>query len=224
MVGRVRRAGQTGAVFIAFEGGEGAGKSTQVAALAASLRADGATVTTTFEPGATPMGRRIRQIVLESDDPLEDRAEALLFAADRAHHVATVIRPALERGEVVLTDRYVDSSAAYQGAGRSLTLEEVRSLSRWATVGLVPDLTVVLDIPVTEGLTRAAGRGAADRLEQESVAFHERVREAFRSFARAEPDRYHVVDAMLPIEEQANEIRAAVAAMAPRAGGARVGR
>ncbi len=197
-------------LLIAFEGGEGSGKSTQINALAASLRADGVDVDVTFEPGATPAGSRIRAIVLESSDDLDDRAEALLFAADRANHVATVIRPALQLGRVVLTDRFVDSSLAYQGAGRSLSVEEVRRLSKWATGDLVPDLTVVLDIPVTDGLARAARRSAADRLEQESTAFHQRVRDAFRSYADSSPERYLVVDARLPRAEVLAQIRAAV--------------
>jgi dTMP kinase len=198
-------------LLIAFEGGEGSGKSTQINALAESLRADGVNVDVTFEPGATPAGSRIRAIVLESrDDDLDDRAEALLFAADRANHVATVIRPALEQGLVVLTDRFVDSSLAYQGAGRSLSVEDVRRLSKWATGDLVPDLTVVLDIPVTDGLARAARRSAADRLEQESTAFHQRVRDAFRSYADSSPERYLVVDARLPREDVLARVRAAV--------------
>ena len=197
-------------LLIAFEGGEGSGKSTQINALADSLRADGVPVEVTFEPGATPAGSRIRAIVLESHDDLDDRAEALLFAADRANHVATMIRPALEQGRVVLTDRFVDSSLAYQGAGRSLSVDEVRRLSKWATGDLVPDLTVVLDIPVADGLARAARRSKADRLESESTAFHQRVRDAFRSYADNAPERYLVVDARLPRAAVLAEIRAAV--------------
>ena len=197
-------------LLIAFEGGEGSGKSTQINALAESLRADGVLVDVTFEPGATPAGSRIRAIVLESKDDLDNRAEALLFAADRANHVATMIRPALERGRVVLTDRFVDSSLAYQGAGRSLSVEEVRRLSKWATGDLVPDLTVVLDIPVADGLARAARRSTADRLESEPNAFHQRVRDAFRSYADKAPERYLVVDARLPRETVLAEVRAAV--------------
>jgi dTMP kinase len=205
-----RRRYDTGGVFIAFEGGEGAGKSTQIIVLAESLRKQGNVVTVTFEPGATEPGRRIRAILLEGAEPLDERAEALLFAADRAHHVATVVKPALDRGEVVLTDRFIDSSLAYQGAGRSLAVEEVRRLSRWAIGSLQPDLTIVLDIPVEDGLLRAGKRGVADRLEAESVEFHERVRQAFRGYAEADPNRYRVFDARLPVEELAGAIRNAV--------------
>jgi dTMP kinase len=151
---RRRMAG--GGVFIAFEGGEGSGKSTQIRLLAAALRDAGIDVVETQEPGATKVGRRIRDLLLHDDEALVPRAEALLFAADRANHVAKVIQPALDRGDVVLTDRYVDSSMAYQGAGRELTFDEVRRLSGWATCGLTPDLTVLLDIPAAA--TRAGPR------------------------------------------------------------------
>ena len=209
--GSQRRRMQTGGVLIAFEGGEGAGKSTQIDALARSLRADGLAVDVTFEPGATAAGQRIRTILLETRDHLDHRAEALLFAADRAHHVATVIRPGLDAGRVVLTDRFVDSSLAYQGAGRDLSVDEVRRLSRWAIGNLVPDLTILLDLPVAEGLARAAHRGhAVDRMEAEAVDFHQRVRLAFRSYADAEPKRYLLVDALGSQSQIAAEVRAAV--------------
>src|SRR5262249_32773038 len=152
-------------MLIAFEGGEGSGKSTQVERLAQWLSDRGLAVTVTREPGATDFGSRLRRILLESPDgALTPRAEALLFAADRAEHVDAVICPALDRGDVVITDRYVDSSLAYQGAGRALPVEDVRRLSRWATNGLVPDLTVLLDIDPELGLERVgtrAGIGAA---------------------------------------------------------------
>src|SRR5207253_2640213 len=158
----------------------------------------------THEPGATDFGRRLRTILLDSPDgSLTPRAEALLFAADRAQHVEAVIRPALDRGDVVITDRYVDSSLAYQGAGRALSVDDVRRLSRWATNGLVPDLTVLLDVEPELGLQRAGDRSATaaegpatrpDRLERESMEFHRRVRQAFRALADASPDRYLVVD------------------------------
>jgi dTMP kinase len=205
---RRRMAG--GGVFIAFEGGEGSGKSTQIDLLATSLRAAGTEVVVTHEPGATVVGRRIRELVLHDEEPLSPRAEALLFAADRAHHVATVIQPALARGAVVLTDRYIDSSMAYQGAGRELTFEEIRRISRWATSGLTPDLTVLLDMPSAIGLERARGRSDADKLERESLDFHERVRMAFRGLAEAAPSRYLVLDGMRPAAELAPRIRAAV--------------
>jgi dTMP kinase len=192
-----RRLGN-GGVFVAFEGGEGAGKSTQVELLAAVLREAGRTVTVTREPGGTPTGQKIRHLVLHDEAGLTSRAEALLFAADRAMHVDTVVRPALEAGEVVLTDRFVDSSLAYQGAGRQLAVDDIRRVSRWATGDLRPDLTVLLDLPAAEGLDRVRGRGAADKLEGESLAFHERVRESFRHLAESAPRRYLVVDARLP--------------------------
>jgi dTMP kinase len=205
-----RRRLVTGGVLIAFEGGEGAGKSTQIRMLAEALRNDGLTVTETFEPGATEVGARIRSMLLNPAYSLDDRAEALLFAADRADHVATVIRPALDRGDIVLTDRFTDSSAAYQGAGRSLTEEDVRRVSRWATGGVVPDLTIVLDLPPEDGLARVGGRGSSDRLESESLEFHERVREAFRNYAEADPRRYLLVDAMQPAEVICQQVKAVV--------------
>lgn len=191
-----RTASQVGdGLFVAFEGGEGSGKSTQIALLAAALRADGRKVIVTHEPGATPVGVQIRDLLLHHAEPLAARAEALLFAADRAHHVDTVIRPALAAGAVVLTDRYVDSSLAYQGLGRGLPLNEVRQLSTWATGGLLPALTVLLDVPASVGLNRAGGRSAADKLERESLDFHERVRSAYLEQAASDPSRYLVVDA-----------------------------
>ncbi|MEI4272583.1 dTMP kinase [Klenkia sp. LSe6-5] len=183
-------------VFIAFEGGEGAGKSTQVARLETWLAGRGVRVRTTREPGATGLGGTLRSIVLDpATTGLSARAEALLYAADRAQHVHEVVRPALVDGQVVVTDRYVDSSLAYQGAGRAFDLAEIRALSRWATEGLLPDLTVLLDLPPELGLARARGRATADRLEAESVQFHERVRGTFQALAAAEPDRYLVLDA-----------------------------
>ena len=190
-------------VFVVFEGGEGAGKSTQVDALAAALRAKDRDVVVTREPGATDVGERIRAMVLghAGAGAVSPRAEALLYAADRAHHVATVVRPALARGAVVISDRYVDSSLAYQGAGRTLPVEEVSWLSSWATGGLKPDLVVLLDVDPTVGLTRVASRGAADRLEAESVTFHERVRYAFLDLAANDPKRYLVLDATRPADD-----------------------
>lgn len=210
---RRRPAPHTGGVLIAFEGGEGAGKSTQITALAEVLRAQGHRVRCTFEPGGTPAGQQIRAIVLGSSDVLDARAEALLFAADRANHVATVIRPALDAGEIVLTDRFLDSSLAYQGAGRSMSVDDVRKLSRWAIGDLMPDLTIVLDLPVIDGLARAGKRGAADRLEAESLHFHERVREAFLTYAAADPHRYVVIDAGGPRDAVAAAVGAAVGAL-----------
>ncbi|WP_091244549.1 dTMP kinase [Micromonospora matsumotoense] len=191
-------------LFVVFEGGEGGGKSTQLEALAARLREQGRDVVMTREPGATVVGERIRAMVLEDSgaDAPSPRAEALLYAADRAHHVATVVRPALIRGAVVISDRYVDSSLAYQGAGRTLPVEEVSWLSSWATGGLKPDLVVLLDVDPRTGLSRVAARNqGADRLEAESVAFHERVRYAFLDLAANDPKRYLVLDAARPVEE-----------------------
>jgi dTMP kinase len=204
-----------GGVFIAFEGGEGSGKSSQITLLADSLRAAGHDVLVTHEPGATEAGRGIRDLVLHHRQPLSARAEALLFAADRAHHVDTVIRPALEARQIVLTDRYIDSSLAYQGIGRGLTIDEIRRISRWATQDLTPDLTVLLDVPAAVGLMRARGEGAGDKLEAESLGFHERVREAFLRLAEADPRYYRVLDATRPSDEVALEVGAAVTALLP---------
>ena len=186
--------------FIAFEGGEGAGKSTQAKALADWFTERGYEVVVTREPGATAVGRRLRQLLLDPETgELSPRAEALLYASDRAEHVASIIRPALARGAVVITDRYVDSSLAYQGAGRDLSMGEVERLSSFATSGLKPDVTVLLDLSVEDGLARTSLRDATpDRLEAESLEFHHRVRGAFRELANAAPDRYLVIDASLP--------------------------
>ena len=182
-----------GGLFIVFEGGEGVGKSTQAALLADALRAQGLEVVVTFEPGATTVGRRLREVLLDRNSTgMSPRTEALLYAADRAQHVSEVIRPALARGAVVISDRYVDSSLAYQGAGRELDDHEVRRLSRWATGGLAADLTVLLDVDPAVGLARATGPG--DRIESEVLEFHERVRSRFLELARQGRDRYLVVD------------------------------
>ena len=193
-----------GGLFIAFEGGEGAGKSTQARRLAEALTARGYDVVLTFEPGATELGRQIRALLLDKNSTdMTPRTEAMLYAADRAQHVGQVIRPALERGAVVITDRYVDSSLAYQGGGRELDAAEVRRLSQWATDGLSPDLTVLLDLDPEVGLRRATGPG--DRLEDEALAFHQRVREAFLAIARHGRDRYLVIDVS---EVDADEVHA----------------
>ena len=192
-------------VFVCFEGGEGAGKSTQTRALESWLQSEGYAVRLTFEPGDTEVGRRVRQIVLDpATGDLADRTETLLYAADKAEHVETVVLPALERGEVVITDRYVDSSLAYQGAGRALDLAEVEQVQRWATRDLRPHLTVVLDLAPEQGLGRFAER---DRIEGESVEFHERVRKAFVEMASADPDHYLVMDARRPVDDLATEVR-----------------
>ncbi|NSC23110.1 dTMP kinase [Streptomyces albus subsp. chlorinus] len=191
--GRPRHAPADGGFFLVLEGGDGAGKSTQVEALADWIRAKGHEVVVTKEPGATPVGKRLRSILLDvSSSGLSHRAEALLYAADRAEHVDTVVRPALERGAVVISDRYVDSSVAYQGAGRDLSPVEVARISRWATDGLVPHLTVLLDVaPET---ARERFTEAPDRLESEPTEFHQRVRSGFLTLAAADPARYLVVD------------------------------
>lgn len=183
----------TTGLFIALEGGEGAGKSTLAQSLAAAARAAGREVVVTREPGGTPVAESIRDLLLSDD--LADAApwcEAMLFAAARADHVAAVIRPALAAGKVVITDRFLDSSVAYQGVSRGLGAEAVRRVSLIATQGLRPDLTVVLDLDPEVGLIRALG---ANRMEAEDLAFHQTVRQAFLDFAAADPQRYAVVSA-----------------------------
>ncbi|AGW42325.1 thymidylate kinase [Leifsonia xyli subsp. cynodontis DSM 46306] len=195
-------------LFITLEGGDGVGKSTQAALLERWLLGLGRTVVRTREPGGTDVGVEIREIVLHRRGDIAPRAEALLYAADRAHHVATVVRPALERGEVVLQDRYLDSSVAYQGAGRVLDAGEVRGLSLWAAEGLLPDLTILLDLDETTARVRLdSARTRYDRLEAERSEFHARVRAAYLALAAAEPGRFLVVDASCPVEEIAAEIR-----------------
>ncbi|MRG60458.1 dTMP kinase [Agromyces sp. CFH 90414] len=194
--------------FITLEGGDGSGKSTQAALLEQWLTAEGRTVVRTREPGGTEVGVEIRELVLHHRGDIDPRAEALLYAADRAHHVATLVRPALARGEVVVQDRYLDSSVAYQGAGRVLDPAEVRSLSEWATGGLLPDLTVLLDLDPHAARARLdVARTRYDRLEAEASEFHDRVRRAFLDLAAAEPERFLVVDATRPVEEIAASIR-----------------
>jgi dTMP kinase len=190
--------------FIAFEGGEGAGKSTQEGLLAQSLIERGHRVVRTREPGGTPAGEQIRHVLLSPEfEGLDPRAEALLFAASRGEHVARVIRPTLERGDVVICDRYIDSSVAYQGYGRDLGPDRVRDLSLWATGGLLPDLTVVLDVDPEVGLARFAQR---DRLEAEPLDYHRAVRAGFLALAAAEPGRYVVLDARAEVKETAAAI------------------
>ncbi|MEY9215002.1 dTMP kinase [Thermobifida halotolerans] len=196
-----------GGLFVVLEGGEGSGKSTQVREIAVWLREEGFDVLTTREPGATKLGMRLRTMLLDKAHAgMAARTEVLLYAADRAEHVETVIRPALERGAIVISDRYVDSTLAYQGAGRDLDGDEVARLNDWATGRLVPDLTIVLDLPVEEGLRRHADR-PADRLESESLEFHERVRRGFLQLADREPERYLVLDAQEPQEAVTRAIR-----------------
>ncbi|MDT0166913.1 dTMP kinase [Actinotalea sp. AC32] len=197
-------------LFVSFEGGDGVGKSTQLALLGRWLADTGREVVTTREPGGTPLGLRLRELVLHGEH-MGPRAEALLYAADRAHHVDTVVRPALARGAVVLTDRYLDSSVAYQGDGRALGAEEVERLSLWATEGLLPDLTVLLDLDPAVGLARLSG--APDRLESAGDDFHARTRRAFLDRAAAGGDRWLVLDAAEPVEAVHAAVRARVAAL-----------
>ena len=199
-------------VFITLEGGDGSGKTTQAELLRDWLSGEGRTVLRTREPGGTEVGVEIREIVLHHRGDISPRAEALLYAADRAHHVATVVRPALERGEVVIQDRYIDSSVAYQGVGRVLDPEAVRSLSEWATEGLAPDLTILLDLDADAARGRLdEARTRYDRLEAEASEFHDRVRAAYLALAEAEPGRFLVVDAARPVDEIAGDIRGRVA-------------
>jgi dTMP kinase len=198
----------TRAPFIVFEGGEGAGKSTQSRALADYLEARGRSVRRTREPGGTPAAEAIRAVLLDrANTGLDDRAEALLFAAARGDHAARVIRPALAAGDIVISDRYLDSSVAYQGVARDLGAERVADLSLWATGGLVADLTIVLDVDPAVGLARVVG---PDRLESEPVEWHRRVRQAFLDIAAAAPDRYLVLDGTRPVEDLAVEIATVV--------------
>jgi dTMP kinase len=198
----------TTGVFVCFEGGEGAGKSTQARALATTLEERGFHTLLTFEPGDTPVGKEVRRIVLDpATGELSDRTEVLLYAADKAEHVDTVVLPALARGEVVITDRYVDSTLAYQGAGRTLAAAEVERVARWATHDLRPHLTVVLDVDPEHGFGRFAER---DRIEGESPEFHQRVRAAFVEMAAADPDHYLVIDAGRSAADIADEVLARV--------------
>ncbi len=213
--------GPPAGLFVVFEGGDGAGKTTQVQRLSDALQARGDEVVLTHEPGGTALGRSIRQVLLHGD-AVAPRAEALLFAADRAHHVATVVRPALDRGAVVIQDRYLDSSVAYQGSGRELDPEDVRGLSVWATEGLLPDLTVLLDVDPAVGRERRGGRSdTEDRLEREADDFHTRVRDRFLALADAAPERYLVLDAAGDRDEIAGRVRDAVDRLRPPGGGER---
>lgn len=202
-------------VFVCFEGGEGSGKSTQSGLLRDWLAAEGYAVRLTFEPGDTAVGKKLREIVLSPETgELSDRTEALLYAADKSEHIDTVVQPALERGEVVITDRYVDSMLAYQGAGRALDVDEVEKVARWATHDLRPHLTVVLDLEPAHGLGRFAER---DRIEGESLEFHLRVRDGFLRMAKADPDHYLVLDARAEIDEIAAAIRERVTPLLAKA-------
>lgn len=202
-------------VFICFEGGEGGGKSTQSRLLRDALAADGYQVLLTFEPGDTPVGKEMRRIVLSPETgALAHKTEFLLYLADKAEHIETLVQPALDRGEVVITDRYVDSTLAYQGAGRALDAGELEEVARWATGDLRPHLTVVLDLEPEAGLGRFEGR---DRIEGESLEFHQRVRRSFLDLAARDPEHYLVLDARDSIEDIAAAIGARVAPLLDRA-------
>lgn len=211
---------QTPGLFIAFEGGDGAGKSTQAARLAEALESRGLKVLRTREPGGTPVGEKLRSLVLDhGNGHIDAHTEALIFAASRAAHASQVIRPALEQGEIVLTDRYIDSSVAYQGAGRDLGTDAVRSINEWATSGLQPDLTVLLDVdPGVGRRRRTAGDAAEDRLESEADDFHTRIRNAFLELAAIHPDAYLVLPAHLPVADLAAQILARVDGLLTSAG------
>lgn len=197
-------------LFITFEGPEGAGKSTQLARLVQSLEARGLSVTVTREPGGTPLGTRVREVLLDPALDMHPLPEFLLYSASRAQLVQDVIRPALSRGEVVVCDRYFDSSLAYQGAGRGLPLELLRGITQEVTGGLIPDLTLLLDLDPEIGLERAAARGQPDRLERADLAFHQRVRQGFLQLARQEPERFVVLEAASTVDALQEQVWAAV--------------
>ena len=202
-------------MFITFEGIDGVGKSTQLDLLQTWLESRGREVVRTLEPGGTELGQEIRHLLLHRKGDVASRAEALLYAADRAHHVATKIRPALAEGKVVLSDRYFDSSVAYQGAARELDVDEVRNISLWAVDNLIPDLTVLLDLDAQAAIHRRNTTGTEpDRLEREKVDFFERARDQYLELAK-EP-RFLVVDATLSIDEIQQQIRARVQVMESR--------
>ncbi|WP_022881459.1 dTMP kinase [Gryllotalpicola ginsengisoli] len=198
----------TAGLYLTVEGLDGSGKTTQIDRLAAWLTDAGRTVTATREPGGTEVGQLIRDIVLHHRGDIAPRAEALLFAADRAHHIATKVRPALERGDVVVQDRYIDSSVAFQGAGRVLDPAEVRRLSEWATGGLYPRLTILLDLDPAAARERlVSAQKAYDRIEAEALEFSERIRAAYLAMAQADSERWAVLDATEPADRIAARIR-----------------
>lgn len=198
--------------FITVEGIEGVGKSTNIAFLAGLIERRGYGVVTTREPGGTPAAERIRALLLEhGSEPVPDIAEMLLFFAARSLHLSNRIRPALDRGDWVVCDRFTDASRAYQGFGRQLGLERINTLAKWVQEGLEPDLTILLDAPAAVGMGRAERRGATDRLESEQTSFYERVREGYLSLAKAEPRRFAVIDASRTLPEVQAGIEAALA-------------
>lgn len=198
-------------LFISLEGIDGVGKSTQSDLLEEYLRELGQPVVRTFEPGGTELGQEIRHLLLHRKGDVAPRSEALLYAADRAHHVATKVRPALERGQAVITDRYLDSSVAYQGVGRELNAQDVRAISMFAVENLLPDLTILLDLEAGAAMARRSKTGAEpDRLEREKVEFFEAVRQAYLAMAKAEPQRWLIVDASQTVDQMQAQIRARI--------------
>ena len=201
-------------LFISFEGIDGVGKSTQIDLLTKHLDELGRNYVQTLEPGGTELGVEIRHLLLHRKGEVAPRAEALLYAADRAHHVATMVRPALESGTDVVMDRYLDSSVAYQGVGRDLDASQIRDLSLFAVEGLLPHLTILLDLEASAALARRSKTGAEpDRLEREKTDFFEAVRQGYLALAAAEPDRFFIVDARQSVDEMAALIRARVDAL-----------
>jgi dTMP kinase len=199
------------ALFITFEGIDGVGKSTQANLLEEYLRSLGHDIVRTLEPGGTELGVEIRQMLLHRKGEVSPRAEALLYAADRAHHVETKVKPALAAGKIVMSDRYLDSSVAYQGAGRELSMEDIRGISIWATGGLLPNLTILLDLDAASARARRNTTGQEpDRLEREKIEFFEATRQAFLQLASNEPDRFLVIDASQTVEQMQAQIRARV--------------
>jgi dTMP kinase len=198
-------------LFIVFEGGDGAGKSTQIEKLAEFLKNKNKEVLVTREPGGTVMGRSIRDWLLEQTEvEVDSKTEALLFAADRAHHMHTLILPALKNSQIVISDRHIDSSVAYQGVARNLGIENIKNISLWAVGGITPDLVIVLDISVDAGQARLNRK---DRLDRESKEFHEKVNKAYLELAKNNAQKYLVIDAELPIEEIAKIIQDRVASL-----------
>jgi len=208
--------------LITLEGGEGAGKSTVLAAIRAQLAAAGIDALVTREPGGTETGEAIRQVLLDPQRPgtLSAESELLLMFASRAQLVREVVQPALDAGRWVLSDRFTDASFAYQGGGRGQPFARIAELERWAAAGLKPDLTLLLDLPVDAGLARARGRGPADRIELENIEFFERVRAAYRARAQTEASRFRVIDAGKPLEDVLAQVETAIAAFVSEHGGA----
>ncbi len=209
-----RAEGEVPGLFITFEGGDGSGKTTQAARIARLLQSAGIPTLATRQPGGTQLGQALRDLVMHGPEDVDPHTEALLYAADRAYHVANVVRPALQEGKVVLLDRYIDSSVAYQGAARDLGPAEIRGLSQWATGNLYPQVTVLFDLDAQAGLRRTGS--SPDRLERSGTQFHEAVRAAYLEAAASDPERFVVVDAQGSVDEV---YRAAVEALVSKLGG-----